>query len=413
MPESRGNNLSQASSQDQRPALNPQIVFCGTARSVKDASSVLSNANIIFMDCEGVDLGVRGGTLSIITLGVISLHSPTNLNIYIIDVAHLPLVDIQPIYDLLASSNATKVVWDGRMDYSALYHYYRVRMQNVVDLQLVDILSRESRDTPEEHLKRFSDYVQPKLLKSADGKKLYGKIHRLNSLINAVREHKPIGYQHFNKAKVDHQLWDTAPLPADYIKYAAMDIEMIAALFLNFISQRYYAALSAVSLKAKSSRYIAFWANRQPSAATRRDYYSGNGFLPLEIIDDCSDDLVLVPDGKKYQCKKCKRFLRKTSFRHAEEASLGARRSCLVCVAVAENSDHWDMRTAAMERRREAKERRREEKTKRRARRKGGRGSSKRKTASSTTKQKTASSTTKRKAVSSATKRKTRSGTRS
>ena len=75
-------------------------------------------------------------------------------HIYLIDVASIPLKHLRPVFDLLASSDVTKVVWDGRMDYSALYHDYGVRMRNVIDLQIVDILSRDSRDTPKQHLKR-------------------------------------------------------------------------------------------------------------------------------------------------------------------------------------------------------------------------------------------------------------------
>ncbi|KAI0092673.1 hypothetical protein BDY19DRAFT_990374 [Irpex rosettiformis] len=325
----------QAGSQTQRPVLEPQLVFCGTSRSVENARVALSTAKTIFMDCGGFNLGVRGGTLSILSLGVIPLNTIQYLHIYLIDVAHLSLVDLQPIYDLLASSYATKVVWDGRMDYSALYHEYGVRMQNVVDLQLVDILSRESRDTPAEHLKRFNNYVHPELLRSTDGKKRYAKLHRLNSLVSAVREHKPIGHRQFEKVKAGRRPRNsTSPLSEAYIKYSAVDIEMIAALFLNFISNMYIPLLAGFSFKEKSARYVAFWADRQP-LTTETNHYARNAFLPLEAVDDSSGE-------QKHKCEKCKRFLTKASFPLLEFALPDTQFSCAVCIAVAENSSYWE-----------------------------------------------------------------------
>lgn len=187
--------------QIQSRSLTPHIVVCGTARSVKDAEAVLSVSPTIFVDCEGVNLGVHGGTLSILSLGVIPRDSPQRLNIYLIDVSCLSRVLLSPIFDLLASPKVTKVLWDGRMDYSALYHGFGVRMRNVIDLQVVDILSRESRDTPEQHLQRFSGYIRASLLRGSKSRQRYAGLHRLNSLLCAVKEHRPARYKQFKKDK--------------------------------------------------------------------------------------------------------------------------------------------------------------------------------------------------------------------
>ena len=176
-------------------ALDSVTLFCGTVGSVRNAESVLKASQTVFVDSEGVDLGVRGGTLSVRSIGAIPQHAPQRLHISLIDVASVPLKHLRPVFDLLASSDVTKVVWDGRMDYSALYHDYGVRMRNVIDLQIVDILSRDSRDTPKQHLKRFNGYVRKDLLT----KERYARLHRLNGLLRAVQEHKPGGYQCYRK----------------------------------------------------------------------------------------------------------------------------------------------------------------------------------------------------------------------
>ena len=192
---------SQQYAQTQPQTLTSHVVVCGTARSIKDTEAALLVSQTIFVDCEGVNLGVYGGTLSILSLGVIPRDSPQRLNIYLIDVSCLSRALLSPIFDVLMSPKVTKVLWDGRMDYSALYHGFGVRMRNVIDLQVVDILSRESRDTPEQHLQRFSGYVRANLLRGSNSRRRYAGLHRLNSLLCAVKEHRPARYKQFKKDK--------------------------------------------------------------------------------------------------------------------------------------------------------------------------------------------------------------------
>ncbi|KAI0759904.1 ribonuclease H-like domain-containing protein [Irpex lacteus] len=332
------------------PVFEPQIMFCGTVNSVKKAMTNLSSSQFIFMDCEGVELGVVGGALSILSLGVIPRGSPNTLKIYLIDATNLSVSRLRPLFDLLASPKVIKVVWDGRMDYSALYHEYGVQMRNVIDLQVADILSRVSRDTPAQHLQRFKGYVQANLLDKADVKKRYQKLHRISSLYQATQEHKPAGYQQFRKAQVDHNIWGTArPLPADHVRYAAMDIEMIAALYLKFHALGYISPPKILSITSKSARYIGFWTDRQPTTAMRGNYFFGNAFLPLELIDD-----IPLTQGK-HKCGKCQRSLTDASFSSGQLKSgrkpTNNQLKCLVCAAVVENTRHWALRDRAMARR--------------------------------------------------------------
>ncbi|KAI0092671.1 ribonuclease H-like domain-containing protein [Irpex rosettiformis] len=343
------------SAEHQQTILQPHTVFCGTVKSVKDAQKVLSTSQTIFMDCEGVELGVDGGSLSILSLGVIPPNSPQTLNIYLIDVAHLSLGHMRPVYDLLASRNVTKVVWDGRMDYSALCHNFGVRMQNVIDLQIVDILSRAERDTPEQHLERFKGYIQKSILEKAEAKSRYAKLHRLSGLFQSVKEHKPSGYEQFDKVPVDHEMWDNVrPLPAEYIKYAAMDIEMIAALYETFLSRWYITPRNTISLVVKSSRYVAFWEERPPTPAHRANFYIGNAFLPLEIIDDIPNTAPSNCNGLGRKCGRCKRMFTAASVLYTPPKPGRPRHppyTCLVCVAVAENFGYWAFRDRAIAKR--------------------------------------------------------------
>ena len=124
---------------------------------------------------------------------------------------------------------------------------------------------------------------------------------------------------------------------------------MIAALYITFRSRRYIHALNITSLTSKCSRYVAFWEDRQPPIATGENYFKGNAFLPLEIIDvdDSSDKFALRFEEKKRKCKHCDRLLTEAAFPSPEAAPVECPYGCWVCVAVAENSSYWKQRSAA------------------------------------------------------------------
>lgn len=148
-------------------------------------------------------------------------------------------------------------------------------------------------------------------------------------------------------------MWENVrPLPAEYIKYAAMDIEMIAALYRVLCSRSYITPRNILSLTTKSARYIAFWTDRQPTVALRGNYFIGNAFLPLELVDHISDTVASTPDHLKRKCSKCMRMFTMDSISYPP-ARPGRRSqpTCQVCLAVAENTRHWVLRDRAIERR--------------------------------------------------------------
>lgn len=153
---------------------------------------------------------------------------------------------------------------------------------------------------------------------------------------------------------VDHRVWEAArPLPAEYVKYAATDIEMIAALYITFRTRNYIHAFNITSLTTKCSRYVTFWEDRQPRIATGENYFKGNAFLPLEIIHvgDSSHKSALVFEEKKRKCEHCDRLLTEQAFPSPEAAPADCPYGCWVCVAVAENSSYWKQRSVASARR--------------------------------------------------------------
>ena len=87
-------------------------VFCDTAAKCQSATATLSAYPVLVLDCEGHNLGVSGGTLSVIVLRGATADART----YLIDVPQLSPADLQPVVDLLCSPTIRKVVFDARMD---------------------------------------------------------------------------------------------------------------------------------------------------------------------------------------------------------------------------------------------------------------------------------------------------------
>ena len=122
--------------------MEPRPLLCNTEAILTAALPVLQGCSTLILDCEGLRLGERGGSLSLVTLRT---TSPSSIRTYIVDVVSLPRTALEPVFDILRSSNVCKVLFDGRMDYSAIYHSYGVELKNVLDVQLVDVASRQTR----------------------------------------------------------------------------------------------------------------------------------------------------------------------------------------------------------------------------------------------------------------------------
>jgi exonuclease 3'-5' domain-containing protein 1 len=110
---------------------------------------------------------------------------------YLIDAISLTNDNLRPLFDIIQSSSPTKIVFDGRMDFSALYHGRGITLHGVLDLQLVDVDSRRQRGEDEdEQLRRLSPYLHRREIFGQ--RNSYTKVHKLCGLEQCLREHKVI-----------------------------------------------------------------------------------------------------------------------------------------------------------------------------------------------------------------------------
>jgi exonuclease 3'-5' domain-containing protein 1 len=166
---------------------------CTTPESLEAAADVLLQHSHIILDCEGHSLGEVGGKLSLLNLGVSHEDDAgdEHLSIFVIDVLAFQNdkeKHLIPIFDILKSENIFKIVFDGRMDSSELLHGHGIKLNNVLDLQLADISSREKRgEGIDRQLQRLEGFL-PKY-ELARNPTMYSSVQRLNGMGSAMREY--------------------------------------------------------------------------------------------------------------------------------------------------------------------------------------------------------------------------------
>ncbi|KAJ7092923.1 ribonuclease H-like domain-containing protein [Mycena belliarum] len=302
------------------------FTVCNTEDTLAAAIQALQGSRTIFLDCEGEKLGLKGGCLSLISLGM-PVPDAEQPRIYIIDALVLTVRTLRPIFAILETPDITKIVFDGRMDHTALFFRKntKLRMQNVVDLQLAEVKSRARRGEGwMAQRTRLSPYLPANEVKRHVA--LYEEVHKLAGLEQVVREHQVDVPQEQLTAKANftHKNWIKRPLSRTYLQYAATDIALIARLRAKFSAEGYLA--DAGVLAAQSLRYVNMWTHGpQPLLG---DVYKLHALLPLGILilDDVTDE------AGKY-CAGCGRTLAQDCF-SASAWKRARGRSCLVCRAI-------------------------------------------------------------------------------
>ncbi|KAK0444095.1 ribonuclease H-like domain-containing protein [Armillaria borealis] len=290
-----------------------EYVLCADTGTVAAAVPVLSSYSHLVVDCEGDQLGCRGGRLSLLTITPIraaSDHVPT----YIFDLLRLKRKNIRRVFDLLRDASRVKIFFDGRMDYSALWHEYDVHVVGVIDMQLADLHSRQARgETESKRLGRLRAYLPQNMITKKSGE--CRTLACLSSLASCVQEHLRTNE---SKGNVDHKRWLERPLSQEQLGYAAKDVRLIGRIYEHFKAQNYLTE----NLPEQSERYVTHWEARQPE---KDRYFNSHCLLPLDIIDY---------DARRptKRCDGCERLLAVQCFPRETTSSEGI--YCWVCNAV-------------------------------------------------------------------------------
>ncbi|KAJ3727745.1 ribonuclease H-like domain-containing protein [Lentinula raphanica] len=352
-------NNGQPSSTTATPSvLSIQFVLCDTPESFSIAIHALKLSLGVVVDCEGLDLGRQNGRLSLLSIRSIPPLPNPSIN-YIFDFLCLPSSLLQPLFALLSSSSVLKIVFDGRMDYSALYHEYGVVMENVLDLQLVDVASRYVRgERPEctgQHRSRLAGCFGYASIRRE--KEVFKNVQVLQGLGGCMIEHKCV-MTTGGKKQINHDIWMDRPVPDEHLQYAAHDVEMIYTLYAHLTQQGYINPYLRILLY-QSKRYVSIWSDAPPVSG---DDYRSHPILPLEIIDAFPEnEYGSRPTKGTIVCGGCARTLTTDSFPRLSRTA-AARRYCFVCYVLPKYLETRIMRQEQREREKKEKKEKREKK---------------------------------------------------
>ncbi|KZS87955.1 hypothetical protein SISNIDRAFT_279833 [Sistotremastrum niveocremeum HHB9708] len=316
------------------PSIKSEYLLCDDNSLLEEVIESLTDSPTLILDCEAKDLGSIGGQLSLLNLGIASSLSTSkpctepNHPIFLIDVLAFTKAELRPLYDFLEDPSVLKVVFDGRQDFSELWHGEGVELKNVIDLQLADITSRSLRgEGQREQLQRLGRYLKRDEVNRPDRRSRYTRIHKVCGLEACVREHDFTTVYSGSQASPDHSKWLSRPLTASQLSYAARDISYIDSLYSHFKKMGYIRP----SLTQESEEYITLHLDSRPSSDDR---FVRHPLLPLQILDKTAH---INP----VQCQGCKRTLPPDCFpshqtpRHRYRADGTDRENkCFVCSAL-------------------------------------------------------------------------------
>ncbi|PBL04384.1 hypothetical protein ARMGADRAFT_52395 [Armillaria gallica] len=276
-------------------------VLCADTVAVAAAVPVLSSYSHLVVDCEGDQLGCRGGRLSLLTITSIRAASD-HVPIYIFDLLRLKRKNMRRVFDLLRDASRVKIVFDGRMDYSALWHEYDVPIVGVIDMQLADLHSRQARgERASKRLGRLRAYLPQTMITKKPGE--CRTLTRLSSLASCVQEHLRTNE---SKGSVDHKRWLERPLSQEQLGYAANDVRLIGRIYEHFKVHNYLAE----NLLEQSERYVTHWKAGQPEKDRR----------PTKRCDGCERLLAVqcfpreTTSSEGIYCWVCDAILRKKAY---------------------------------------------------------------------------------------------------
>ncbi|KAJ8091046.1 hypothetical protein AAF712_007644 [Marasmius tenuissimus] len=322
----------------------PDDVFvCDTEEGLTKAISELRTYHTLILDCEGEELGAQGGALSIISIRGVYSTSSSPPKTFLFDLVNLvplgePSTLLGPLFDLLSSTTTRKVVYDGRMDFCAIWFGYGATLNNVVDLQVAEVQRKMRTESVEARMRHLGRFFSPKATQAPSKREKYIHIHPLTGLgaclmANELAE-KP-------KDTVDHHSWMIRPLSEAHLFYAAQDVYLINLLLSHFESQN----LIDENLVHQSLRYVTIWKDEQRD---KDDHFRSNPFFPLEILE-------YNPAVPRRPCDGCGRRFGQKSFPSNTWGSNHGRRFCHVCSIV----PNWQQRKEFFE---DLKKRKKEEK---------------------------------------------------
>ncbi|XP_064642150.1 piRNA biogenesis protein EXD1-like [Lineus longissimus] len=250
---------------------------------VEHAIAAINREELIAVDCEGVNLG-RDGSLTVVAIG-------TRTDTFLFDVLKLGArVFDRGLREILEDVNTVKLMFDCRGDSDALWHHNKVRLANVMDIQLMQVLYErrhpdEKPQAQKDTEKRFEE--KGKKFKKQKALNEWPRVRGLAQCIawylndaSILATKTSCSLPHAD-GSTDHEMWGKRPITRDMQLYAAIDVYVLFPLYDKFKRGITYENMKKA--KRGSDRYAGFFRDRKVIAPNP---YECHNLLHMYILDD-------------------------------------------------------------------------------------------------------------------------------
>ena len=266
--------------------------------SAKQVLSSLKCHDALAFDCEGVKLG-RGGKITLVQIGA------ENDTVYLFDVLKLgkDLFSVG-MKEILESPNIYKYMYDCKRDSESLYHEFRVKLTNVLDMQLFEFIVRPIAGKPLGASTKPEHYRAPRVRGLGGAIKTYVKPNQI----------RKVGFTDLNKFKnagndvmnLEPTIWRYRPISRGMERYASLDIEMIWIISVTLQSYHRLRGITLERLKVASDVYTKM---RREADRELDDVYVQHPVLVSFVIPEVNKRNRLIPFPKAATlCHGCRRF---------------------------------------------------------------------------------------------------------
>ncbi|XP_033645073.1 piRNA biogenesis protein EXD1-like isoform X2 [Asterias rubens] len=236
---------------------------------------------LLAVDLEGEKLNRKG------ELAIVSVATENDTFLFDIKTLGSKVFD-KGLMDLLQDPDRQKLMFDCRQDSDCLWHKYNVKLTNVLDLQLMEVIHRGDASTHQQLNLRTNKRVLdvPRVLGFQKCLEDYVKDEDLIKAKKGLESHSD-------------GVWLTRPLRKSFLRYAAADVIGMLRLFKVLSETGNVLNL----LRDVSNRYVDFYRLKEDRSY---DNYEGNPFLPWRIFQSYYSTEV--------KCVGCKRLFPSADF---------------------------------------------------------------------------------------------------
>jgi len=238
-------------------------------------------------------------------------------------------------------------MFDCRNDSDVLWHHFKVKLGNVLDLQLLDVLHRRTKPKSKKNKKAL-----PETRDNEYWKRVVNNVERLWGYKKCLQEYleddalvsikdKGSKYMLSKTSKADN-VWAVRPLRDSLKSYCAVDTQAMFPLF-TILS----AGKELSTGRDASTRYV----DQRRSYVTlpKSKDYTFNPFLPLDIIDVDSSTT------KNTCCTGCERMFPKDEYSTAQLKK--KTQLCRVCKCAKQELDNTKQREKRVQRKERSRKR--------------------------------------------------------